>query len=326
VPPNDKQLFPTSGAIDEELLIGRGGAVTDIARRMLGRRDTLLVEPRQVGKSSTLQAAIQVSQRGEGLVVAHCDLKIDGVQTSSDLGARLLQRAAKTGAGDLPSARARLRGVLGRGAKKATVPIEALALAAEALGVSPDLTAVVEALNDILRRGDVPFDRALAALEAGAQLRVRPTAVVVDEVQEISEWGADGEGVERALAAAARRKNRQLVFAFAGSEVHALEGLFHEDRPLHVVSDRYPLPRIEREDWIAGLRERFSKGGMEVGDAALEVMLEASSGHPLCTMHAAKETYLVAAGEKASLVELVHVEAGLAQARRQLFWDEFTST
>jgi hypothetical protein len=97
------------------------------------------------------------------------------------------------------------------------------------------------------------------------------------------------------------------------------------NRPtLYVVSDRFALPDITEAAWLAGLRDRLAAAGLTVSDDALLALLAGSKCHPLCTMHAAKETYLAATADEALAVELVHVEAGLAQSRQQLWWKEFT--
>ena len=321
-----KQLFPTVGAIDEELMIGRTEVVGALTDRLAGGHDALIIEPRQVGKSSVLRAVTQRLRRSDSAGVAQTDLKIDGVQNSMVLGDRLLTTAREAGAGGLSSAGTRFKAVAGRAGKAVTAPLEAVARAAEALGVSAEVTQVVSAVNEAFGRvQDVPFDRVLAVLEADAQLRSTRTAVVLDEVQEIGTWGADGEAVEEALAAAVRRPDRRLAFVFAGSERHAVETLFADGRPLRVVSDRFAFPSIAADDWANGIRDRMRRGHLDIDDAALEALLAASKGHPLCTMHLAKEAYLAARAEPSRTVTSVHVEAGLAQSAQQLWWKEFTS-
>lgn len=323
---SSEQLFPTAGPIDEEQQIGRGVAAQALGERLVAGRDALIIEGRQVGKTSLMRAAIQRSRRDAGAVVAQTDLNVDGVQNSTRLGAVLLASARECGAGGLSATGAQIRVAIGRTGQTVLAPLEAVASAAEALGVPAEIAQVVTAINDALARAvDLPFDRVLAILEADAQLRARPTAIVIDEVQEIGRWGPDGEAVENALAAAARRPNRRLTFVSAGSERHALETLFSDGRPLHVVSDRFLLPPISRDDWIAGLHDRFVTAGLTVEEGPLDALLIESKGHPLCTMHAAKETLLAVLAEGAGRVDAVHVEAGLSQARQQLWWEGFTS-
>lgn len=321
-----EHLFPTTGPIDEEQQIGRARAAQALQERIVKGRDALIIEGRQVGKTSLLRAAVQRSRREAGAVVAQTDLNVDGVQNSTRLGAVLLASARECGAGGLSATGTSIRVAIGKTGRTVLAPLEAIAPAAEALGVPAEVGEIITAINSAVARAvDLPFDRVLAILEADARLRSRPTAIVIDEVQEIGRWGADGEAVEQALAAAARRPNRQLTFLSAGSERHALESLFSDGRVLHVVSDRFPLPPIGRDEWVAGLRERYARAGLAVEDEPLDALLRESKGHPLCTMHAAKETLLAAFAEGVDRVESVHVEAGLRQARLQLWWKGFTS-
>ena len=285
-----------------------------------------MIEPRQVGKTSVLRAGMQVASRSGDIVLARADLKADAIDNSAQLGAALIETATSHG---LSSAllRERMRGLASDLGDALSAPVRTLAAVAEALGVPAQLSAVVEAVEQALERvGLTPFNHVLAALEGYAQISGRRTIVFLDEVQEIGEWSREGEAVEDAIVAAARQPHRQLRFVFAGSLATALEGLFAPERPLHVLSDRYPLPTIEAGDWLDGLRKRLSEGGLECDDDVLSYLLEGSNGHPLATMYLAKETFLAAHAGGAREVERVHVDDGLSRARAQLWWEEFTAS
>jgi hypothetical protein len=47
---------------------------------------------------------------------------------------------------------------------------------------------------------------------------------------------------------------------------------------------RFPLPEISRDDWCAGLHERFDTAGIPVESPRLHQILYYSKGHPLRTM------------------------------------------
>lgn len=317
------QLFPTAGAIDEERQIGRAALVEELCSRFAGGRDTLMIEPRQVGKTSVLRASLQATSRSHDLVVARADLKADAIHNSAELGAKLVETAAERGLGGLR--RARVKRGAGRLGNALAAPAHALAAVAEVLRVP--VSGVAKAIEEALDRiGLTPFDHVLAALEGHAQISGRKTIVFLDEVQEIDSWEAEGTAVEEALAAAARRPHRQLRFVFAGSRATSLEGLFARGRSLHVLSDLCPLPPIARGDWLEGLRARFVQGGLECGEEVLTYLLDASKGHPLATMYVAKETFLAAHADGRDAVERVHVDDALTRARAQLWWEEFTNS
>jgi hypothetical protein len=320
------RLFPTAGAIDEERQIGRGPVIADLAERLASGRDTLMIEPRQVGKTSALRAGVQVARRSSDVVVARADLKADGIYNSAQLGATLVETATEHGL-STGLLRERAKRLASGAGDALAAPVKALGAVADAFGVSAELTAVVGAVEQALERvGLTPFDQVLAALEGYAQISGRRTVVFLDEVQEVDEWKGEGTAVEKALVAAARRPHRQLRFVFAGSHDTALETLFAHGRPLHVLSDRCPLPPIAPDDWIAGLKDRFTEGGVECDDTVLTHLLGESRGHPLATVYLAKETFLAARYGGATAVEQVHVEDGLSRARLQLWWEEFTTS
>jgi len=282
-----------------------------------------MIEPRQVGKASVLQASLQAARRSDDILVARADLKADAVANSAQLGAKLVETAADHGITG-PLLRERVQRAVSKMGGALAIPAKAVAAAADTLGVSADLTSVVAAIEEAFERvGLTPFDDVLAALEAYAQVSGRRTVVFLDEVQEIAAWSGEGGAVEGALATAARRAHRQLTFVFAGSLASALEGLFARERPLYALSDRYELPAIGAEDWVAGLRKRLREGGLACDYETLAYLLEASNGHPLATMYVAKEAFLSARDADSREVERVHVDDALVRARAQLWWAEF---
>src|SRR4051812_16084394 len=81
--PDLDELFPTKGAIKEEQQIGRDAAILDMAERLVAGEDILVVEPRRVGKSSTIGfGALAVIQRNFGGVVASVDLRQAGIDSA----------------------------------------------------------------------------------------------------------------------------------------------------------------------------------------------------------------------------------------------------
>src|SRR5215213_2123327 len=145
------RLFPTAGAIDEERQIGRAAVIAELAGRLGGGRDTLIVEPRQVGKTSVLRAGIQVACRSGDIVAASSDLKADAIDNSAQLGAKLVETAVANG---LSAAllRQRLQRLASGVGDTLAVPTQAIAGLAEALGVPAHLTAVVRAVEQALDR------------------------------------------------------------------------------------------------------------------------------------------------------------------------------
>lgn len=59
---------------------------------------------------------------------------------------------------------------------------------------------------------------------------------------------------------------------------------------MRLAANRLPLPAVAREDWEAELPPRFEAVGAPVTNAALRLLLDASSGHPFCTMLLALES------------------------------------
>lgn len=93
-------LFPTGGAIAEDLQIGRSRVIEQITTHALGGETQLLAEDRHLGKSSVLLAMVNRALRepGDGRLVLSVDLR-DGITSSGKLAQLLLTQATQQKAG-----------------------------------------------------------------------------------------------------------------------------------------------------------------------------------------------------------------------------------
>jgi hypothetical protein len=142
-------LFPTSGAIDEALQIGRLGDIDLLTDSALAGENRVIAEPRRVGKSSLLRAVRQrIHAKGPAVAtVLAVDLR-DGITSSAELAADLLAQARTQGAGGRRGFTERL---FGRVRKVAEEVPEDLTELAE--GLDADEVAALEVLVALARRG-----------------------------------------------------------------------------------------------------------------------------------------------------------------------------
>jgi hypothetical protein len=249
--------FPADGGpLAEHQMIGRGPILNDLERRLRDANKLNLLEPRRTGKSSVAGAAVdRVRQTG-------------GLAASVDLA-------------QIPEP-ARVRETL---ATQLAAPLAALAhTEGSASGWlakldGDDLEAQV---HEKLAKADSPGEtlRVVAsAVEPGT------TALLLDEVHVVKEWPNPQQRSIREFL----RNDSSLGVILASSEMTAFEQLIGAGMILEFVGQRYPLPPINLDDWIAGLRTRFARVGLPIDDDALERLLEASQGHPYCTMFLARD-------------------------------------
>jgi hypothetical protein len=88
-------LFPTGGAIPEELQIGRSAATAEITAAAIAGSTLIFAEARRLGKSSLLLAMTdRILREDNGRTALSVDLR-DGVSDSASLANILLTQADK---------------------------------------------------------------------------------------------------------------------------------------------------------------------------------------------------------------------------------------
>lgn len=219
--PEAVALFPTGGAIPEELQIGRSAVIEDLTASAEGGQTLIFAENRHLGKSSLLLAMVdRILATSRGRKALSVDLR-DGIDDSGALAAALL------------------------------------------------------AQEDALE-------------------------------------------VQREIAIAIKRASSTVSFVLSGSEKHTLLGLYHDaEAPLQGLGRRFQLPEISRDDWCAGLAQRFARAGVGIASAQLHQIVYSSEGHPLRTMLICVHVLDWLEDDWASQVT---VERAVADAQRHPSW------
>jgi DNA polymerase III delta prime subunit len=312
-----EELFPTESVVPEERQIGRQGDIRRLTKRMADRKNTLLLDERRVGKTSTALASLEHCASELAAVTLSVDLVFSVARTPRAMVDELVRQAAEQ---DVGKAISRMR--RGRGARKALSVAESRAVgrAAKLLGVEEiaDAAGIIDELTS--GRGEATVGRVLSALEADAQLSGRTVVVFIDEIHGLTAWGDRGEQVQLELATAVRRNARRVTFLFAGSDQRAAKRVFGKSRPLHDTCLDFGLSAIAAEDWHVGLRERFRELGYEIGREELDRILESSGGHPRRTMQVCSHVAEWAMDGPGSTISAVIVERGIASAKLNPAW------
>lgn len=272
-------LFPTSGAIPEELQIGRALAIGDMTTAAEGGSTLIFAEDRRLGKSSMLLAMTdRILRGGQDRMALSVDLR-DGIAGSGVLAATLLTQADKQGAG------AKVKAMSAKGRLKKLTPGSSAGLrAAGVLLDEQDDAAALGKLLDLLAPKDASLRQALLALDAHGRAADQRTVIVLDEAQDLVRW-SDSDEVQQEIANAIKRPGSTVNFVFSGSEKSTLLALYEDSKaPLHGLGRRFPLPEISPDDWYAGLRERFERCGIAIERNELQQIVYHSEGHPLRTM------------------------------------------
>jgi hypothetical protein len=319
-----EELFPTKGAIEEARQIGRTAAMEQIAERIVAGDDIIVIQPRRIGKTSTIKngALPRVDQQYGG-VIAQIDLRQSGVKDDPQAFAEALQTTAlATGADKKVGAQAlaRLaqktkRFVHGDRAKATAELAGEAALAKTAQGLATVLVGPEDPVKTLRKT--------LAALEADAQRFGRPVVVFIDEAQDLGDaeiWPKHGRGVQEELARVMLQEERLMSFVFCGSDEHAMQNLFAKNQPLHNEGERYTLPPISDQDWIAELTTRFEEDGRTVQPNQLTALLDASGRHPGRTMRVCKAALRQVREAEAPTITDAMVQQAISEAQEHPAW------
>lgn len=308
-----EDLFPTQGAIDEAHQIGRGDTIRALAGRALDHGDALLLEPRKVGKTSVVRAALEHVRNDHGGIVSDVDCTSAGVNSGPTL-ARALLRALRDGGGDM-SRWLSAREVTTRSARWRDW-LRTTGDAAAQIGVQE--AKIVGRVLDLLGAEAPSLDDVLEEL---ARLGAETTVVIfLDEIQAVAGWG-DRADVEQALRRFLRRDARRVALIAAGSDRAAAEALFAAGQPLEWEFEPFNVPDIDTLDWHRGIVERFTRADLEISATRVDQILAESGGQPWKTMLVAKKTLRETRDARQGAVSVVAVDAAIAEAREHPSWD-----
>ena len=162
------------------------------------------------------------------------------------------------------------------------------------------------------------WEYALRLPEDVAKKDDRRVVLFLDEFQSILDF-EDGKGQTRQqqMRAAFQRSTR-VSFLFAGSIEHLMKDIFGENRrPFSNFGGFYELTPIVAAAWESGIRERLSRDGCTIDDAAMRRLIELGELHPRSTMLIAQQTHLASIFAEARESDANLVEAGFQAARQR---------
>ena len=136
------------------------------------------------------------------------------------------------------------------------------------------------------------LDEALALPERLAAAEGCRIVVLIDEFQEVERLG--GERLTQRMRAHWQRQ-KLAAYLLLGSYPTVMSRLFADRHAaLYRYADAVPVRPPEPEAWAAYLSGKFMAAGLEIAPAALDLLLEATGGHPDDTVRAANEAFSLA--------------------------------
>lgn len=307
-------LFPIDQPImPEERQIGRKPSIDRLEGDLAEATHQWLIGERRIGKTSVAKAVL-ARLRKRGSVALEVDLSRLDIVTATDLAGELARQGQAARAG---TAETEARKYLNL-AKGQRGRARDLAKALEQAGFEDQAQALgaVSALLAGADDGKPGLGHVLGALSLHARATEHHAYVLLDEVHLLAEL----EGAEQQVASACHEPDSPIVFVFAGSEESAAQALRDEGRPLGALGREFELAQIAHEEWVRGLGERFAAAEVEIANAELDTIVQASGGHPRRTMLIASIVNTSASRQPDAQATPTLVELAVRDAQRDRSW------
>jgi hypothetical protein len=252
------ELFKAGPPLTEDEQVGRSLVISALYDQVASGAVVRLFDQRREGKTS-LALAVLARARKAGLVTS--EVPLDEYPTAPAAAARVLAQ--------LSGAKDRAQHALGPVARiaarvaNAAGDSELAALINAFVSVEPGSLSLATVLHEVRRHFDSSEQRAL---------------MLIDEAHLLADWADEDQAAVRALM---KSQGQRIGIVLASSEESAEQVLIPI---LKFLGEPFVLPRIAGEDWRHDLRSRFGAVGSPIEDAALDRLLQLSTGQPYCTM------------------------------------------
>lgn len=266
VPPPSTNPFRFGALALDDAFTDRESELAELQADALAGQDVVIFAPRRFGKSSLVWRASQRLIRRRALV-AHVDLMT--TPTLARFAEKLAQSIHEDLASPLFRARERLRVFQGlRVSPTVTISPEdgSVSFSFSAAASPADLIATTERLLEL--PGQIAGERG------------RTAVLVLDEFQEVTD-------IDPALPRLMRsvfQRQPEVAHIYLGSRRHVMERIFNdENEPFWRSAKRVELGVIDPERFSPFISRRFQQTGVPIDDAAVELVLEMTRGHPYAT-------------------------------------------
>lgn len=258
---------------DPSKIVGMEGFAREVALILKGQTNVALFGPRDTGKTTFVnQLALELGKSHGRTAPAFDVVKVNLQRVVSIPGFIGCVHDAMTGHADRRMRRAAQRQI-GALEKEIGFDIKVVKGSVRRRGVEPEQDA--ETLH-----------AQLVALRSLSEHLV----VVFDEFQRLRHCPGDPLAILRSALMSSEANHVSLLFT--GSIRNALKMMFEDShQPIFGEAARMQLPQIARVDFLEYLDFQFEATGKPADDAALEFLLDASTGHPRSTQQLAWESW-----------------------------------
>jgi len=258
--------FKYGSVVGKESFCNRRRELSDISRAMENGDKLFIYSERRLGKTSLAKLALERLPRTQ-YVAAYVDLwPTDGEASFAAAVAKGISKSMATTADKLLDVAGTF---FGRLAPSITLDDQG----------KPQVTFGLSRAAD----SEIELDELLSAPGRIAQQGKKKVVVVLDEFQQIAEYGNDR--VERSLRSAVQTQEA-VSYLFLGSRKHLIQKMFlDKSRPLYRAGGHYPLGMIAEEHWLPFIHEKFRDADRHIGEELIRSLCRLTEGHPFYTQH-----------------------------------------
>ena len=254
MPVTAENPFRTHGTVQREFFADRDTELKRFKRALQEPASKLLVYgPRRMGKTSTLQNAVQAVNDADG----HAFLAdLSTATTAADMANRILAGATKAVGRRWSSFISDFAGRFQAGIKLSPDPATRTVVPSLEFGIRQEATEAQQA----------SLARVLDTLEELAGARKVTLGLVLDEFQEIRRLG--GEQAEWHLRGVIQH-HQHLSYIAAGSKPALLKAMLGKDRAFYELMDPFPFGPIDRSVMAGWIDDRLRRVGLAPNGAGL---------------------------------------------------------
>jgi type II secretory pathway predicted ATPase ExeA len=301
--------FEYGGVVSGDAFCNRVQELADLRRAMENAEKLFVFSERRYGKTSLVRATLDKLPR-RNFVSAYVDLwPTDSEMTFVAAVARAITESMSSSVEKVLETAKKFFG-----------------------GLSPSITVDEEGkpnLNFGLARPARIEPILEEVLETPARIAAKDgprVAVVIDEFQQILEYGSDH--VERKLRSVIQ-KHRRVSYIFLGSRKHLIQKMvLDKNRPLYRAGGHYPLGPIKEKHWQPFIQQHFSDAEKRIDEEQIHLICDMTQGHPFYTQHLCHALWELCERKSAVTPELIRAAVKLLLDREAYayttLWESLT--
>ena len=255
-----KNPFVYGKTVSGEHFCNRDKEVKELVAEIINCQNIIIFSPRRYGKTSLIKRVLE-KVKARGILTFYVDLypainkqrfiEIYAGAISSGISGGFKQIAEK------------IKEYLPRIIPKVVMDGQSVHFEFEfdrATNISPHIDDLLEAVNKIAERQN------------------KSAVVVFDEFQEIANF--EDDEIERKMRSVFQN-HRNVSYVFMGSKTHLMRDIFNNpNRPFYKSGRYFPLQKISGNELGKFSKQKFSAGGISIGENEMKSIIVATECHP----------------------------------------------